>query len=232
MRSWISPAPTRLRLGSRFMPVRARAGSFRVELQSSVIQTLRPLYADRARTLWSPRASSRPGDGYILPSSGTPTVDVLLFFFENNDIRAGGCYHHRRGDAVTGTQDRGLHGHDGPHGGSDPRGPCSFPRMMRAVRADGKIHAVDARVRAARYARLPPCPFHPMASVDRLMRYASSPGSPITSGGPHIFWQPGIWLTTALPAMTTRPPLDRIRGGLSIDQCGTTQSGILQSMSM
>lgn len=53
---------------------------------------------------------------------------------------------------------------------------------------------------------------------------AESPGGlGLTSGGPHIFWQPEVWLTTALPAMATVPPRDRIRGGLSIYQCGDTQ---------
>lgn len=80
MGSWIPPAPTRLLLTSRLMSMRAWTASFRVELQSSVIQTLRPLYADRARTLWSPRASSRPSDDYILPSSGTrPSTSYYSF---------------------------------------------------------------------------------------------------------------------------------------------------------
>lgn len=170
MRSEISPALPWLRLTPRLMSMRTWTGSFHGKLQSSVIQTLRPLYADRERTLWSPRASSRPSDEYILPCAPAPRRVPYYSFPRIMTSRPGG--------AII------FPGRDGGH---REIGCASSP-------TDGG----------------------PLG--------AESPGGlGLTSGGPHIFWQPEVWLTTALPAMATGPPRIRSCGGLSIYQCGDTQ---------
>lgn len=160
MGSWIPPAPTRLRLGSRFMSMRTWTGSFRVELQSSVIQAQWPLYADRERTLWSPRASSRPGDGYILPCPPCAWRVPDRSFQRMMTSR--------------------------------PLGAIIFPGRDGGHREIGRASS----------------------PTDGGHLGADSPGGlGLISGGPHIFWQPEVWLTTALPAMNDEAPADPIKRG-------------------